>query len=204
MLKRLKQYIFLQFWTNHRVTVMKVDIWSMTSCQWAAFLWALHQWGHWSPNKVLRVHNRPAFLQPTGVPPLCPPSAPNMGHAWLVSLLVVLNQEMWGIKMQQVSSCVPTGSFFVSQMKPSGKSLLRPTHTRAHPHIYLVKYLQNTITYSVSKSSMFCWCCCTLQDNNSAFSDLQSAAFSAPSLLDQIIARFECFFLFFLHLKAGW
>lgn len=103
--------------------------------------------------------------------------------------------------MQQVSSCVPTGVFFCQSDEAKWKKPLTPqTHTQTHKdthkqrhtrtHSYLVKYLQNTewsdyqmITYSVSTSSIFCWCCCTLQDNNSVFSDPQSAAFSANSLL---------------------
>ena len=78
---------------------------------------ALHQWGHWSPNDFLGVHSRPPSLQPTGSHPQ--PCARLARHgqlnAWLASLLIVLNQEMWGIKMQQVSSCMPNGLLFVRQ-----------------------------------------------------------------------------------------
>lgn len=133
-----KQCSFLHFWTFHGVAVMKVDMWSMTSCQWAAFLSSCTSevTGLLMTSSGFIAGLLLLLCSPQGSPPSIQAHKQLTQHgwldAWLASLLIVLNQEMWGIKMQQVSSCMPSGVHFVRQSDEAERK--KPLMLHTHPY----------------------------------------------------------------------
>lgn len=218
-----KQCGFLHFWTFHWVAVMKVDMSSMTSCQWAAFLSSC------TSEVTGLLMTSSGFIagllllllcSPQGSPPSIQADKQLTQHgwlnAWLASLLIVLNQEMWGIKMQQVSSCMPSGVHFVRQSDEAErkKRLMLHTHTLTERLCGEISanagwFVCEMIMYSVYMSSRteygFGYSCRTLWDNNSKSSHLQSTAIFSTFIFGPTNGpqAYSDFFLSFFFASKG-
>lgn len=136
-------------------------------------------------------------------------------NAWLASLLIVLNQEMWGIKMQQFMHaqwgpfCQTVGwsraekaSYAVHthlQRNCVGKSQLTPAG------LY-VRWSHIQFTWALAHDLVLDTVLVHCEITTARSSDLQSNAFSGHSFLVQLMDHRPrvIFFFFFLHLKAGW
>lgn len=202
---------------------MKADMWSMTSCQWAAFLSSCTSevTGLLMTSSGFIAGLLLLLCSPQGPPPFIQADKQHTQHgwlnAWLASLLIVLNQEMWGIKMQQVSSCMPSGVHFVRQSDEAErkKRLALYTHTLTERDRVGKSQLTLAGLYVRWSHIQFAWVlaqnmvldtvvvhCEITTAHPPIFKALQ---FLAHSFLVQLMDhRPTVIFFFLLHLKAGW
>jgi len=195
-----------------------VSLWWRLTCEvWhhasGQFFLALHQWGHWSANDFLRVHGQPPSLQPIGYSPISSVwlTRHEQLNAWPASLLIVLNQEMWGIKMQKVSSCMPSGVLFV--VRWSDEAQWKNPLMMAITGWFVCKMITCTVYMNIivctwssiwySTVSVVIWQHPILRSSKQCiFSTIYCMFILDPRNGPQ--AESDIFSLLLLHLKAGW